>query len=255
MATQRYISTSFWDDKWVQSLDPAEKLLYLYLMTNPLTNIAGVYKLTKRRMIFDTGFNGDTVETILGRFEKDGKAYLHGEYVIIPKWPKHQKWEKRTKIRDGIISELQEMNSDILSFLERIGYEFDLDLVHTTIIAKKNRAGISGSMKKRIIEKAEHKCERCGKENVDLFLHHIKPLKAGGSNSEANLQALCAECHREVRIAYVDVQIPYTEVPNYSDSDSDLDLEGDSDSEAPSSRDSGTGEDPFAIDDDEELPD
>ena len=42
---KRYISTTFWDDEWVQSLDFTEKGLYLYLLTNSLTNIAGVYKL------------------------------------------------------------------------------------------------------------------------------------------------------------------------------------------------------------------
>jgi len=46
MSTQRYISTSFWDDPWITSLDPSEKLLYLYLMTNTSTNISGVYKLS-----------------------------------------------------------------------------------------------------------------------------------------------------------------------------------------------------------------
>ena len=67
MSTQRYISTSFWDDEWIQTLDPSEKLLYLYFMTNPLTNIAGVYKVTERRVSFDTGFNISTIQHIMSK--------------------------------------------------------------------------------------------------------------------------------------------------------------------------------------------
>jgi len=122
MSTQRYISTSFWDDDWIQSLDPSEKLLYLYLMTNPLTNIAGIYKIANRRISFDTGFNTDTVKMILDKFEKAGKACRYDEYVIIPSWPKHQKWETSSKIRAGIESILKKLPQGLLEHLKTIGY-------------------------------------------------------------------------------------------------------------------------------------
>jgi hypothetical protein len=64
MATHRYIATSFWQDDWIQSLDPSEKYMYLYLMTNPLTTIAGIYKIGNRQISFDTGYNQNTVMTI-----------------------------------------------------------------------------------------------------------------------------------------------------------------------------------------------
>ncbi len=127
MATQRYISTSFWDDEWIQTLDPSEKLLYLYLMTNPLTNIAGVYKITDRRISFDTGFNLDTIRHILCKFEKAGKAYRKDEYIAIPSWPKHQKWEKNTKVETGIILILKELEPELLGFLIQIEYRYPID--------------------------------------------------------------------------------------------------------------------------------
>ena len=124
MATQRYISTSFWDDEWVQTLDPSEKLLYLYYMTSPLTNIAGVYKLTPKRVAFDTGFNLDTVNHIMQKFEKSRKAYRHGEYIILPNWPKHQQWEKRDGIRKGIAAVLKSLPEELIRFLSEAGYQF-----------------------------------------------------------------------------------------------------------------------------------
>lgn len=127
MATQRYISTSFWDDEWIQTLDPSEKLLYLYLMTNPLTNIAGVYKITIRRMCFDTGFNADTVGHILGKFQKAGKAYIRDEYIVLPSWPQHQKAEDRSKIKKGIDAILESLPPDLVRYMVSIGYRYHIE--------------------------------------------------------------------------------------------------------------------------------
>ncbi len=139
MATQRYISTSFWDDKWICELDPSEKLLYMYLMTNPLTNISGIYKITKRRISFDTGFNTDTVGKILKRFTKDKKAFLfNDEYMILPTWPKHQQWEKRSKIKNGIDSALKELPAEVLKYAKEIGYRYPIDTVSIPYVYDSN---------------------------------------------------------------------------------------------------------------------
>ncbi len=130
MSKQRYISVSFWDDEWIQTLDPSEKLLYLYLMTNPLTNIAGVYKITNRRICFDTGFNMDTVTHILRKFELAKKVYRKNEYIVIPNWPKHQRWEKSSKTKTGIDSILQQLDNEILQFLKDVNFKYPLNEAH-----------------------------------------------------------------------------------------------------------------------------
>jgi hypothetical protein len=65
--TNRYINTNFWKDNYIADLDPSEKLLFLYLITNPRTNIAGIYELNLREIAFDTGFDVDMVKKILAR--------------------------------------------------------------------------------------------------------------------------------------------------------------------------------------------
>jgi hypothetical protein len=131
MGTHRYIATSFWDDEWVQTLDPSEKLLYLYLMTNPLTNIAGIYKITEKRMTFDSGFNKDTLHGIFAKFEKAGKAYRMGEYVILPSWPKHQNWQSKDDIKAGITKILYSLSDKELIFISWIGYKFPIEDILT----------------------------------------------------------------------------------------------------------------------------
>jgi hypothetical protein len=127
MSTQRYISTSFWDDPWVHALTPNEKLLYLHLMTCPLTNIAGVYEITNDRIAFDTGLKHDAISKCLQKFQKDEKAYRYDMYIIVKTWPKHQKWEQRSKIKSGIEKILVKLDSKLLSYLKDIGYTYPID--------------------------------------------------------------------------------------------------------------------------------
>lgn len=131
MATQRYISTSFWDDEWIVTLKPEEKLVYLYLMTNTLTNIAGVYKITLRRMAYDMDMEKSVIESILRKFEEAGKAYYHGEYIVIPSWPKHQKTDHHPKLKAGIFAVLDSLSPSVISFLKSISYCFDLSKYDT----------------------------------------------------------------------------------------------------------------------------
>lgn len=126
MATQRYISTSFWDDEWVMSLSIAEKATYLYLMTNTLTNIAGVYRISMKRIAYDLDVPIEEVKKILERFRVDGKAYHYSEHMIIPSWPKHQKWERRAKIHTGIENVLESLSPEIIGFMVSVGYAYDL---------------------------------------------------------------------------------------------------------------------------------
>jgi len=131
MSTQRYISTSFWDDMWIQELDPSEKLLYMYLMTNPLTNIAGVYKISDRRISFDTGFNIETITNIIKKFTSGKKAFRVGEYIALPSWPKHQKWETSDPIKKGIETILKELDPEEIEKLYEMGYKYDLSKYRT----------------------------------------------------------------------------------------------------------------------------
>lgn len=121
---KRYVSTSFWDDEWVQSLDLKEKGLYLYLLTNPLTNIAGVYKLSPRRVTFDTGLSNSELEIIMAKFENSGKAYRHGEYIVIPSWPHHQ--TANVNVHRGIRRILSTLDAEMIGFLESVGYRYRL---------------------------------------------------------------------------------------------------------------------------------
>ncbi len=100
MAKQRYVNTRFWDDDFVIDLDPIEKLLFLYILTNPLTEIAGAYEITLKRMAFDTGIDKDMIQKILKRFEDAGKVVYKDGWLLVVNFTKHQ--STNPKIEKGI---------------------------------------------------------------------------------------------------------------------------------------------------------
>lgn len=125
---QRYISSSFWSDDWVDSLSISGKLLYMYLLTNESTTIAGVYKITLKRMKDDTGIPRDEIQSLLKHFEESKKAFYFQEYIILPKWPKHQKIRERTTIYLGMVSCLKALPDEIQAFLMKDQSHYWLNL-------------------------------------------------------------------------------------------------------------------------------
>lgn len=126
MAVQRVVETSFWDDEYIVTLSKDEKLLFLYLLTNPLTNIAGVYQITLRRISFDTGLSDPELLVILSKFEKDKKVYQHDGYMILVNWPKHQKYEEHSKIRKGIETIIHKLPDGLKRYMVSIGYTYPI---------------------------------------------------------------------------------------------------------------------------------
>jgi hypothetical protein len=121
MSKHRYVSTCFWDDGYITKLDPSEKLLFIYLLTNPLTNISGVYQIERRRIAFDTGFDPEIVSTILKRFERDGKCLYRDGWVAMRNWIKHQ--STSPKVRAGIATLLEEAPEELAKYT--LGYSID----------------------------------------------------------------------------------------------------------------------------------
>ena len=110
MSKNRYINTKFWDDSYITKLDPIAKLLFLYCLTNPLTNICGIYEITIKRIAFDTEIDEKIIMEILEEFEKAGKMKYQNEWLAIKNFTKHQKKSinPKDKINIGIKKAMNE---------------------------------------------------------------------------------------------------------------------------------------------------
>jgi len=61
----RSVSTSIWADDSILSMSPEQKLLFLYLHTNPYASACGIYKLQLRTMGFQLGLIHAPMESAL----------------------------------------------------------------------------------------------------------------------------------------------------------------------------------------------
>jgi len=116
MSKERYLNTKFWDDSYIIKRDPIEKLLFIYLLTNPLTNIIGIYEISIDRIAFDTGIEQEMVLKILKRFEKDLKIKYKGGYIALKNFTKHQK--NNPKINRGIEILIKEVPQDLVKWVD-----------------------------------------------------------------------------------------------------------------------------------------
>ena len=73
-------------------------------------------------------------------------------------------------------------------------------IAHAESIAETRR--LPQSLRERVIERDEQKCQRCGEEvtptdedGLSFEVHHIIPFSAGGPDHVDNLIVLCSDCH------------------------------------------------------------
>ena len=129
---QRYISTSIWADDWFDSLTEREKLVYFYLLTNEHTNAAGVYQCTLKNIRLEMGLQREEIESIMDKFAEAGKAFYYKEYIIIPKWLKHQKINDRSGLFLGTVKVLNSLPAEIKEFIaDRRHYDYDISKLLT----------------------------------------------------------------------------------------------------------------------------
>jgi hypothetical protein len=98
----RSVNTKFWDDPFIEGLSPSKKLLFLYLLTNPLTNLLGIYEITIKRISYDTGINKESISKALEGFEKVNKVLNIDNYFILPNFLKNQSLNENMKI--GVVN-------------------------------------------------------------------------------------------------------------------------------------------------------
>ena len=105
MAKYRNVQLSFWQDtKIIDQFNPEDKLMYLYLMTNPYTSLCGCYAISKRAIAFETGYDLQTVEKILFRLENNLNVIRFScetSEVLILNWYKHN-WTPSSKVMQGV---------------------------------------------------------------------------------------------------------------------------------------------------------
>ena len=157
MAIYRSIQMSFWtDSKVVDDFTPEDRYFYLYLFTNPHTNLCGCYEISKTQMALELGYSKETVERLIKRFETIHGVIRYCEVtkeIILLNWHKYN-WTQSEKFRVALTKEINSVkNADFKAYLSdleqgidtvSIPYPYPMDTTVTdtvtnTVIVKDNK--------------------------------------------------------------------------------------------------------------------
>lgn len=196
MAIYRNVSLSFWTDtKVTDDFSPEDRYFMLYCLTNPHTNIVGCYEISLRQMANETGYNIESIEKILGRFNNTHRIIQYDKEtkeLYVMNWYKYN-WTKSEKILKPILSVYKTIKSEkfkasigkIINEIYgedtvSIGYQYpidttdtDTDTVTDTItdtVAKNNKAKASRFIPPTVEEVKEYCWERMNNVDAQRFV-------------------------------------------------------------------------------------
>ena len=115
MALYRNIHLSFWQDtKVTDDFTPEDRYFYLYLLTNPHTNLCGCYEISIKQMANEMGYDVKKVGKLIDRF-----SFIHNliryarseRELLIFHWSKYN-WTSSEKFRKPLLQEIQNIKTD-----------------------------------------------------------------------------------------------------------------------------------------------
>ena len=115
MALYRNIHLSFWQDtKVTDDFTPEDRYFYLYLLTNPHTNLCGCYEISIKQMANEMGYDAKKVGKLIERFSFTHNLIRYsqsGRELLIFHWSKYN-WTSSEKFRKPLLQEIQNVKTD-----------------------------------------------------------------------------------------------------------------------------------------------
>lgn len=203
MAIYRSVQMTFWTDaKVVDNFTPEDRYFYLYLLTNPHTNLCGCYEISNKQMSDETGYTKEVIERLVDRMEKIHDVIRFSKdtkEVLILNWSKFN-WTSSEKFRKPLEKEIGSVkNPDFKRFLEdmfsgtdtvSIPYPYGSDTTvtvtvsntvsdsNTNSISKSNKSKSSNNPDIEIIDKEDIKIETLCEKRFKQFWE-LYPRKEG----------------------------------------------------------------------------
>lgn len=124
MALSRNIQLSFWTDaKVIDDFTPEDRYFFLYLMTNPHTNLCGCYEISKKQMSDETGYTKETIEKLIKRMSESHQVIRYSntsKEMLIINWHKYN-WTESSKLKVALEREIETIKDpEFKSYLTEI---------------------------------------------------------------------------------------------------------------------------------------
>lgn len=119
MALYQPVEVKLWSKDWFVGSGPATKLVFVYLLTNPLRNPAGLYEIPITEICHKTKLRRDTVAGALRVLEEKEKAYydMSTTTVLLLNAAERALLQNNPKVIDGIRRDFDECKSIPLKIL------------------------------------------------------------------------------------------------------------------------------------------
>lgn len=113
MAKYRQLHITFWQDPYIEDLEPLEKYFYIYLMTNSKTTQCGCYETSMKLIVYETGLDKDNINIFIKKFSDDKKILFDKttkEFLLI-NWLRHNSFLS-PKVKKCIEKEISFIKND-----------------------------------------------------------------------------------------------------------------------------------------------
>ena len=196
MAIYRSVYMTFWTDpKVVDDFTPEDKYFFLYLLTNPHTNLCGCYEVSMKQMSDELGYNKETIEKLIDRFHRVHRVLDYDRQtkeMLLYNWSKYN-WTKSPKLMSAVAKEVpkvksQKFNEYLCQILNgdtvSIPYPYPMDTPDTVTVT--DTVSVSDTDKPKKIQK--HKYGEY--KNVLLTDEELEKLKAEFSDWQDRIERL-----------------------------------------------------------------
>lgn len=182
MAKYRQVHISYWQDPFIEELEPMQKYFYLYLMTNSKTTQCGCFEISNKLIKYETGLSQKEIESFIELFSENKKIVYSSETneFLIINWLKHNSF-KSPKVKSCIYKELETIkNKNFINFIsdvveENIGIDrLSIDYTKYMDSGSENEISVSVEVRNKNNNNKENKNNNKNEEKeINIFFEEF----------------------------------------------------------------------------------
>lgn len=155
MALYRTVALAFWTDtKVIDNFTAEDRYFYLYLFTNPHTNLCGCYEVSVKQMAAELAFDVSAIMPLINRFQTIHNVIRYSpntKEILILNWHKYN-WTSSEKFRKPMLKEIALVKEPkFKAYLEKLasgeepGYGIDTMCIDTSVTVSVSNNNIISS--------------------------------------------------------------------------------------------------------------
>lgn len=113
----RIIQTKFWEDSLIQKAPANAKYLFMYILTCSHINMTGIFELSDKTIMFDTGLTEKGLEEGKEFLSSNKKVLFKNDWVKVINMSKYNNYNKGEKLQKAYEKELSTIPEPILKEL------------------------------------------------------------------------------------------------------------------------------------------